>query len=75
MATISLTPGKAKYIDLAGLQSTDRKTRAAALEALINVSPHGRFNEVDEEDQILLLITCVGDDDERLVVAAKKMSF
>ena len=75
VATISLTPGKAKYIDLAGLQSTDRKTRAAALEALINVSPHGRFNEVDEEDQILLLITCVGDDDERLVVAAKKMSF
>ena len=73
VATISLTPGKAKYIDLAGLQSTDRKTRAAALEALINVSPHGRFNEVDEEDQILLLITCVGDDDERLVVAAKRL--
>ena len=73
MATISLTPGKAKYIDLAGLQSTDRKTRAAALETLINISPHGRFNEVDEEDQILLLITCVGDDDERLVVAAKRV--
>ena len=30
-------------------------------------------NEVDEEDQILHLITCVGDDDERLVVAAKKL--
>ena len=75
VSTISLTPGKAKYVDLVGLQSSDRKTRAAALEALINVSPHGRFNEVDEEDQILLLITCVGDDDERLVVAAKKMSF
>ena len=73
VATISLTPGKAKYIDLAGLQSTDRKTRAAALEALINVSPHGRFNEVDEEDQILLLITCVGDDDERLVLASKRI--
>ena len=73
VATISLTPGKAKYIDLAGLQSTDRKTRAAALETLINVSPHGRFNEVDEEDQILLLITCVGDDDERLVVASKRI--
>ena len=73
VATISLTPGKAKYIDLAGLQSTDRKTRAAALEALINVSPHGRFNEVDEEDQILLLITCVGDNDERLVLASKRI--
>ena len=72
VATISLTPGKAKYIDLAGLQSKDRKTRAAALEALISVSPHGRFTEVDVEDQILLLITCVGDDDERLVVAAKR---
>ena len=73
VATISLTPGKEKYIDLAGLQSKDRKTRAAALEALISASPHGRFNEVDEEDQILLLITCVGDDDERLVVAAKRV--
>ena len=73
VATISLTPGKAKYIDLAGLQSVDRKTRAGALEGLINASPHGRFNEVDEEDQILLLITCVGDDDERLVVAAKRV--
>ena len=73
VATISLTPGKAKYIDLAGLQSVDRKTRAGALEGLINASPHGRFNEVDEEDQILLLITCVGDDAERLVVAAKRV--
>ena len=26
-----------------------------------------------EEDQILLLITCVGDDDERLVVAAVRI--
>ena len=73
VATISLTPGKAKYIDLAGLQSKDRKTRADALETLISVSPHGRFTEVDVEDQILLLITCVGDDDERLVVAAKRV--
>ena len=29
--------------------------------------------EVSEEDQILLLITCVGDDDERLVVAAVRI--
>ena len=73
VSTISQTPGKAKYVDLVGLQSSDRKTRAAALEALISASPHGRFNEVDEEDQILLLITCVEDDDERLVVAAKRV--
>ena len=28
---------------------------------------------VDEEDQLLLLITCTGDDTERLVVAARRL--
>ena len=40
---------------------------------IASMTKNGSFNEVDEEDQILLLITCVGDDDERLVVAAKRV--
>ena len=29
--------------------------------------------DVTEDDQLLPLITCVGDDDERLVVAARRL--
>ena len=70
---ISLTPGKAKYVDLAGLQSLNQKTRATALTALKAGSLYQGTVGVSEEDQVLLLITCVGDDDERLVVAAKRL--
>ena len=71
--TISLTPGKSRYINLTGLESTDRETRTNALQALINHSLHNAMLDVNEEDQVLLLITCVGDDDERLVVAARRL--
>ena len=29
--------------------------------------------DVNEEDQLLLLITCVGDDDERLIIASRRL--
>ena len=71
--TISLTPGKSKYINLSELQSMDRKTRQEALQALRDHSLHSVMLDVNEEDQIVLLITCVGDDDERLIVAARRL--
>lgn len=71
--TISLTPGKSKYVNLSELHSTDRKTRQKAIEALRDHSLHGVMLDVNEEDQILLLITCVGDDDERLIIAARRL--
>ncbi len=70
--TISLTPGKSRYVNLAALESTDRETRRKALKALKNGSVHDLLTDVDEEDQVLLLVTCVGDDDERLLVAARR---
>lgn len=73
VATISLIPGKAKYVNLTGLQSADRETRKKALNTLIASGSFEKITEVTEEDQILLLITCVGDNDERLVVAAKRL--
>ena len=73
VATISLTPGKAKYVSLTGLQSIDRKTRKEALQSLVNAGTYKTAEDVSEEDQVVLLITCVGDDDERLVVAAKRI--
>ena len=71
--TISLTPGKGKYVNLIDLESMDRETRQKALETLENHSLHSAMLDVNEEDQILLLITCTGDDDERLVVAARRL--
>lgn len=71
--TISLTPGKSKYVNLSELQSMDRKTRQEALQVLRDHSLHSVMLDVNEEDQIVLLITCVGDDDERLIVAARRL--
>ena len=73
VVTISVTPGKARYLNLWGLESTDRETRKDALASLKRANSYVSTAEVSEEDQILLLITCVGDDDERLVVAAVRM--
>lgn len=71
--TVSVTPGKRKYLDLGALQSREREIRVQALSALMNYSDFSSLVDVDEEDQLLLLITCVGDDDERLVVAARRI--
>ena len=73
VVTISVTPGKARYLNLWGLESTDRETRKDALASLKRANSYVSTAEVSEEDQILLLITCVGDDDERLVVAAVRI--
>ena len=70
VVTISVTPGKARYLDLWALRSPDRETRKDALASLKRANSYVSTAEVSEEDQILLLVTCVGDDDERLVVAA-----
>ena len=71
--TISLTPGKNRYLNLADLQSSDRKTRQKALKTLTDHSLYDAMLDVNEEDQILLLVTCTGDDDERLIVAARRL--
>lgn len=71
--TISITPGKSKYLNLAALQSSDRAIRSDALKVLVERSPHKMMLDVNENDQLLLLITCVGDDDERLIVAARRL--
>ena len=73
VVTISVTPGKARYLNLWGLESTDRENRKDALASLKRANSYVSTAEVSEEDQILLLITCVGDDDERLVVAAVRI--
>ena len=71
--TISLTPGMGRYVSLTDLQSSDRALRKQALNSLVNLSLHRGLADVNEEDQLLLLITCVGDDNERLIIAARRL--
>ena len=70
---ISLVPETAGYVALEDLRSTRRPVRKAALKSLIGASEIGLALDVNEEDQFLLLITCTGDDDHRLVVAARRL--
>ena len=71
VSTIRLTPGTARYFGLEGLQSLNRETRKEAIRKFEILSAHPVIVDVNEEDQILLLVTCVGDDDERLILAAR----
>ena len=71
--TISLTPGLGRYVSLPDLASLDREVRQAALDALISHSLHTVMLDVDVEDQLVLLVTCVGNDDERLIVAGRRL--
>ena len=73
MAKISLTPGKSGYVNILDLQSDSRNTRQSVLETLLAASMHPNLMEVRVEDQLLLLITCDGEDDERLVAAARRL--
>ena len=73
MAEIRLTPGTARYFGLEELQSLNRETRKEAIRKFEILSVHPVIVDVNEEDQILLLITCIGDDDERLVLAARRL--
>ena len=73
VARIRLTYGTARYVDLNGLQSLSRSARQEGLDQLEAVSGSAGVLDVNPEDQLLLLVTCVGDDQERLVVAARRL--
>jgi len=73
VSTIRLTPGTARYFALEGLQSLNRETRKEAIRKFEALSAHPVIVDVNEEDQILLLVTCVGNDDERLILAARRL--
>ncbi len=71
--TINLLPGHPRYLNLAALQSSNREMRSQALRTLVSLRSNDTLVDVDVEDQLLLLITCVGNDDERLILAARRV--
>ena len=70
---IRVTPGLSGYLNLWDLDSADRAVRRETISQLRKNSQYYSTLKVGEEDQLLLLITCEGGDDQRLVVAAKRV--
>ena len=61
------------YLDLYALTGSRIRDRQAALDVLKAVSPNGCPVDVRPDDQLLLLVTCVDREQERRVVAARRI--
>jgi len=73
VAQISLLEGTNHYIDPFDLHSLQVSRRRQMIDVLTRCSVHTCTVDVTPEDQLLLLITCVDSDDERRVVAARRI--
>ena len=72
-AEFSTLPGKATYFDLWALDSKDREERERAIRRLTSMTPYDALLDVRPDEQILLLVTCIDEDTDRLVVAARRL--
>ncbi len=72
-AEINTVPGTSAYFDIWSLNDRTADGRSEALRKLKIRSLHGFTADVQPEDQILLLVTCVEDDDYRFIVAARRL--
>ena len=73
VATISIMPNDWDYLNLAGLISSSTVNRQAALKQLQSLSKYSSTIDVQVNDQLLLLVTCSGDESERRIVAARRI--
>ena len=69
----STVPGTSAWYDLYSLRSERIDDRTQAIRRLEAKSIHGRVLDVQADDQLLLLVTCVDGEDERLLVAARRL--
>ena len=69
----STVPGTALYYNLWSLAVNDREKREEAIRRLDILAERDSLLDVQADDQLLLLVTCVGEDTERLVVAARRL--
>lgn len=70
---VSMEEKAEDYVDFFGLKSADVRERERAIQALISASVHTCPLDVRPEDRLLVLVTCVGKDEERRVVAARRI--
>ena len=73
VGTISTIQGNNKYVNFSKLNSTTVAWRQEALDQLLKRSVYNCTVDVQPDDQLLLLMTCVDDSTERRVVAARRV--
>ena len=73
VGTISTEPRLRNYVDFFGLQSMSIQERQATINSLLKASVFSGGVDVLPDDQLLLLVTCVDADEERRVVAARRV--
>jgi len=73
VGSVSTGEGSGNYVDFFGLKSDGIREREAALEALVSASVYTCPLDVRPEDQLLVLVTCVEKEEERRVVAARRI--
>ena len=66
-------PGVARWYNLWSLATDNRAAREKAIRELERKSVINSVLDVQEDDQILLLVTCLDGDTERLMVAARRL--
>lgn len=72
-AEVSVVPGASGYFDIWSLDDRTRAGREAAIRNLESRAIRGADIDVQPEDPILLLVTCVENDDWRFIVAARRL--
>lgn len=70
---VKLTPGSHRYVDFSKLNSSIISCREDAIQKLKDYSSLTTGVDVQPQDQLLLLVTCVDDDRERRIVAARRV--
>lgn len=73
VGNISTEDGVKNSVDFLALMSSNVRQRQTAISALLKASVLTNTIDVQPEDQLLLLVTCVEKDDERRVVAARRV--
>ena len=73
VGTVNIVERVGNYANLLSFLSSDIQERQTAIEALIKASVLSCPIDVRPDDQLLLLVTCVDHDNERRVVAARRV--
>ncbi|MBR3739741.1 MAG: class B sortase [Clostridia bacterium] len=70
---ISIVPGMENYINIRELSQMSVREREEAIERIRKYSFFKVNLDIQADDQLLLLVTCDGDDNERLIVSARRI--
>lgn len=73
VGTVSTEPDSWRYVNWGWMNSSSVALREKAIDSLFLLSVYNRGIDVRADDQLLLLITCVEEHEDRRVVAARRL--